>query len=120
MGDLSAHFSKKEFACKCGCGFDTPVPELVEKLEKFREACGNKPMTVGSGCRCAKRNAVVGGTSNSQHVKGTAADVYLVPGLNADQMAKIAEQVGFDGIGKYKWGVHVDVRGSKARWDYRK
>ena len=131
MGDLSAHFSKKEFACKCGCGFNTPVPELVEKLEKFREACGNKPMTVGSGCRCEKHNKKVGGAQKkydkngklinkgSQHMYGTAADIYLVPGLTTDQMAKIAEQVGFDGIGKYRWGVHVDVRGSKARWDYR-
>ncbi|MBR1603383.1 MAG: hypothetical protein IJ667_08085 [Synergistaceae bacterium] len=116
---LSEHFSRKEFRCHCGCGFDDVSPLLIEKLEKFREACGNKPMKIGSGCRCAKRNAAVGGTSDSQHVKGTAADVYLVPGLTTDQMAKIAEQVGFDGIGKYRWGVHVDVRGSKARWDYR-
>ena len=108
------------------------MPELVEKLEKFREACGNKPLRVGSGCRCEKRNKVVGGkqkkysktgkllSKGSEHMYGTAADIYLVPGLTTDQMAKIAEQVGFDGIGKYKWGVHVDVRGAKARWDYRK
>ena len=131
MGDLSAHFSKKEFACKCGCGFDQVKPELISKLEKFRELCGNKPMTVGSGCRCEKHNKKVGGaqkkydkngkliSEGSQHMYGTAADIYLVPGLNTDQMAKIAEQVGFDGIGKYKWGVHVDVRGYKARWDKR-
>ena len=117
---LSEHFSRKEFRCHCGCGFDDVSPVLIEKLEKFREACGNKPMKVGSGCRCAKRNAAVGGTSDSQHVKGTAADVYLIPGLNTDQMAKIAEQVGFTGIGKYTWGVHVDVRPKPARWDYRK
>lgn len=121
MGDLSKHFSKKEFACKCGCGFDTPVPELVTKLEKFRELCGNKPIIINSACRCAKHNAskAVGGAKNSQHVKGTAADVRKFADMSVDEMAKLAEQAGFDGIGKYKWGVHVDVRGVKARWDYR-
>ena len=40
--------------------------------------------------------------------------------LTVDQMAKLAEQAGFSGIGKYNWGVHVDVRKTPARWDYRK
>ncbi|MBQ8693394.1 MAG: DUF882 domain-containing protein [Synergistaceae bacterium] len=120
MGDLSAHFSKKEFACKCGCGFDTPVPELVDKLEIFRELCGNRATYINSACRCVKHNAKVGGAKNSQHVKGTAADIRLIPGMTVDQMAKLAEQAGFDGIGIYSWGIHVDVRGYKARWDYRK
>ena len=126
MGDLSAHFSKKEFVCHCGCGAFIPCPKLYEKLEKFRELCGNKPMTIGSGTRCLKRNKAVGGampskkSKGSQHLYGTAADVNLIPGLTVDRMAKLAEEAGFDGIGKYNWGVHVDVRGTKARWDYRK
>ncbi len=131
MGDLSAHFSKKEFACKC-CGKFIPCPELVEKLEKFRTLCGNKPMCLSNGTRCEKHNKKVGGAQKtykkdgslkdkgSQHLYGTAADVQLIPGLTVDQMAKLAEQAGFDGIGKYNWGVHVDVRGKPARWDSRK
>ena len=120
MGDLSAHFSKKEFACKCGCGLCNVKPELITKLEKLRELCGSKPMSINSGCRCEKHNKKVGGASKSQHLYGTAADVAQVPGLTIDQMAKLAEQAGFDGIGKYNGRIHVDVRGSKARWDYRK
>ena len=124
---LSAHFSKKEFACKC-CGKYIPCQELIEKLEKFRELCGNKPLNIGSGTRCLKRNKKVGGampdekkgTKGSQHLFGTAADVQKVSGLTVDQMAKLAEQAGFNGIGKYNWGVHVDVRKTPARWDYRK
>ena len=131
MGDLSAHFSKKEFACHCGCGFNQVKPELISKLEKFRELCGNKPMTINSGCRCEKRNKAVGGaqkkydkngkliSKGSEHMYGTAADVKQVPGLTIDQMAKLAEQAGFDGIGKYNGRIHVDVRGSRARWDKR-
>ena len=125
MGDLSKHFSIKEFTCGCGCGFAQVKPELITKLEKLRELCGNKPLKINSGCRCLKRNKAVGGampsktSRGSAHLYGEAADVALVPGLSVDEMAKLAEQAGFDGIGKYKWGVHVDVRGFKARWDYR-
>lgn len=120
MGDLSEHFSRKEFACKCGCGFDKVSPALVEKLEKLRALCGGKPMSINSGCRCVKHNKAVGGSANSQHLRGTAADVRQVPGLTIDQMAKLAEQAGFDGIGKYAGRIHVDVRGTPARWDNRK
>ena len=120
MGDLSAHFSRKEFACHCGCGFDQVKQELIAKLEKLRELCGGKPLRINSGCRCAKRNKIVGGAKNSQHLYGTAADVAQVPGISIDEMARLAEQAGFDGIGKYNNRIHVDVRGYKARWDMRK
>ena len=116
---LSAHFSKKEFACKC-CGKFIPCPELIEKLEKFRAICGNKPLTISNGTRCEKHNKEVGGASKSQHLYGTAADVQKVPGLTVDQMAKFAEIAGFNGVGKYNWGVHVDVRKTPSHWDYRK
>ena len=120
MGDLSAHFSKNEFACKCGCGDYSVVPELIEKLEKFRTLCGGKPLHINSAKRCAKHNKTVGGSPKSQHMLGKAADVRKILGLSIDEMAKLAEQAGFDGIGKYDSFVHVDVRGTKARWDYRK
>ena len=70
MGDLSAHFSKKEFSCHCGCGFNQVKPELISKLEKFRELCGNKPMTINSGCRCEKRNKAVGGAQKKYDKNG--------------------------------------------------
>ena len=120
MGDLSAHFSKKEFACKCGCGTCNPAPELVEKLEVFRALCGNKPMHINSAHRCEKHNAKVGGSPKSQHLLGRAADVRKIPGMSIDEMAKHAETAGFNGIGKYRSFVHVDVRGTRARWDDRK
>jgi len=36
MGDLSPHFSRHEFACRDGCGYDTPEPELLAALEELR------------------------------------------------------------------------------------
>ena len=117
---LSEHFSKKEFACRCGCGLCNPDPKLIEKLEKFRALCGGKPMAINSACRCEKHNKTVGGAAKSQHLYGKAADVRKILGLTIDQMAKKAEEAGFTGIGKYNGFVHVDVRATPARWDYRK
>ena len=120
MGDLSEHFSRKEFACKCGCGKADVSPELVKKLELFRALCGGKPMHINSACRCEKHNKASGGAPRSQHLLGRAADVRKIPGMSIDEMAKHAEEAGFDGIGKYRSFVHVDVRGKPARWDNRR
>lgn len=116
---VSPHFDSKEFACKDGCGFDTPDIDLVEGLERLRKLCGNKPIYINSACRCAYHNKVVRGSPNSQHVKGKAADLRLPEGLTVDEFAQKAEEAGFTGIGKYKTFVHVDVRPNKARWDQR-
>lgn len=120
MGDLTKNFNQKEFACKCGCGFANPAPELVMRLEKFRELCGNQPVIINSACRCVKHNNTVKGSKTSQHLHGMAADVRKFSNMTIDEMAKKAEEAGFRGIGKYNTFVHVDVRKTPARWDYRK
>lgn len=117
---LSEHFSRKEFACKCGCGKADVDKTLVEKLEKFRKLCGDKPIHINSACRCEKHNKTVGGSAKSQHLYGKAADVRKILGMTIDQMAKLAEQAGFTGIGKYNSFLHVDVRPTPTKWDYRK
>ena len=45
-----------------------------EVLDPARERLG-KPIIVNSGYRCAKHNREVGGATNSQHMKGEAADI---------------------------------------------
>jgi len=53
---LSKHFYRDEFACQCGCGFDTVDHELVKILEDVRKTF-NAPVHISSGCRCEKHNA---------------------------------------------------------------
>lgn len=115
---LTEHFNSDEFTCHCGCGYDDIDMNLVAKLEELRDNVG-EPLIINSGCRCPEHNAEVGGVSNSQHVYGKAADVALPDGYTVDEFADLAEEIGFDGIGKYDWGIHVDVRGYTARWDFR-
>ena len=76
MGDLSEHFSREEMACKCGCGLDTVDAELLSLLEKIR-AHFDRPITINSGCRCEAHNRAVGGSKNSQHLIGRAADIVV-------------------------------------------
>lgn len=66
-GWLSEHFHSGEFVCHCGCGRGKPTQELVDMLERFRKACGDKPIRITSGYRCPEHNRDVGGVSRSQH-----------------------------------------------------
>ncbi|SHL00970.1 YcbK family protein [Desulforamulus aeronauticus] len=74
-------------------------------------------MLVNSGYRCPAHNRAVGGAANSYHLMGMAADIH-VPGLAVVGLSRLAEQVGFNGIGTYpkQSFLHVDVRGNRARW----
>lgn len=120
---LSPHFKRSEFHCPCGCGFDEVDPELIEKLERFREAMGGHRIMILSGCRCVRHNAVVGGSVRSQHLKGRAADLFPIDDgldLQSPESIRAAIASGFTGIGQGCGKFHVDVRpGSKpVRWRY--
>jgi len=113
---LSKHFSRSEFECKCGCGGDTVDYALVEVLENVREYF-NKPIVINSGYRCASHNASIGGSSNSQHIRGKAAD-FRVSGTTEEEVVSYLESLYPNkyGIGIYQGRTHLDVRDAKARW----
>lgn len=126
------HFSEKEFWCRCNqCqkgdaemgippgGMMGGVPEnvkaLVENvLDPLREKYG-KPIKVNSGYRCPKHNLAVGGATQSQHMKGEAADIAPV-GLQVtayglkelERLVEIIKQNGkWDQMIVYPTFVHV-------------
>lgn len=118
--DGMLYFSYDEFACKCGCGFDSVSKELVDVLTGVRQHF-LAPVIITSGCRCAAHNDRVGGSKRSQHVMGRAAD-FRVAGTHADRVADylIGRYPGRYGIGRYSGRTHVDVRpNGPARWDFR-
>lgn len=116
------YFKKSEFACKCGkhCnGYPADIDlKMVKYADAIRERIG-KPIPINSGLRCKTHNANVGGVSNSQHLYGTAADLGCPAGATPSKMASIAEEVmgGTGGIGIYSWGIHIDTRKTKSRWN---
>jgi len=112
------HFTRSEFACKCGCGFDTVDMELINLCNDVREFEGAS-VVVLSGCRCELHNAAIGGAKHSQHKLARAADLAVSDPWKTYQYVcnKYSNCYGF---GLYDWGVHVDTRsGNPARWDYR-
>lgn len=117
MGDLSAHFSKKELACHC-CGDLKIADGLIEALEQLRTLAG-KEILVHDGYRCPEHNQEVGGVTDSEHTRGMAVDV-VIPGLKLQEMFELALQVPAflnGGIGAYDGGfLHLDVRPHSARW----
>lgn len=122
---LTENFSLPEFASKDGAAFPKEVKaniqELANNLQVLRNHFG-MPITVTSGYRSKAHNERIGGSKNSFHVKGMAADI-VVKGIKAYIVAKQIELLihyGLmkeGGIGIYDTFVHYDIRGHYARWN---
>ena len=118
---LSKNFTRDEFECQCGkCTAQMIDTELVDKLQHIRDVLG-VPLKITSGYRCIVHNAskTVGGSPNSKHRYGMAADWRtLNRTVNPVALGIIAQAVGFGGIGIY-WHpkaamCHADTRTGKA------
>ena len=79
-------------------------------LDPLREKYG-KPITISSGYRCQELNKIVGGSKNSQHVKGLAADITVGSVFENKKLFNLIIKLNlpFDQLideNNYKW-VHV-------------
>ena len=112
---LSKNFKSTEFDCRCSkCKKTTIDLELVKILQKMRTHF-RKPILINSGYRCSYHNTRVGGSPNSKHRTGQAADIQI-KGVQPLEIAKYAEYIGVQGIGLYDTFVHVDTRLKKSFW----
>lgn len=118
-------FDRDEFKCQCKgkyCdGFpEEPEEELVRTCDEIRRRLG-VPVSIvdsgGSGVRCPRHNAAVGGVGNSNHLYGRAADLHSKK--SPEEMARVAEEVmGNTGeLGIYSWGIHVGVNCKYSRYN---
>ena len=117
MSNLSDNFNRSEFACSCGCGFDTVDIELIKLLESIRTHFG-KAVNINSGCRCPEHNAREGGVKTSQHLLGRAADIFImtVPPIEVAKYIDSKWPNRF-GVGVYNSFTHIDSRSNgPARW----
>lgn len=113
MGDLTRHFSRWEFECPCGCENDEILIEFVRRLQKTREIFG--PMTINSGCRCEPHNRRVGGSLESSHLRGLAADIRCPNSLSRFHLIRSLMGEGFHRIGIGKDYLHVDMDAEKPQ-----
>lgn len=105
------NFTRKEFACKCGCGDDEMDLEFINRLQSLRELCGF-PIIISSGKRCPEHNAKVSSTGKTgPHTTGKAVDI-SVDRTKAHKVLKMALRLGFTGIGVQQKGksrfIHID------------
>lgn len=106
MGDLSAHFSRYEFAEHDNGAQHEIDRRLLDVLERLRAITG-QPLSIVSGYRSPAYNRRVGGAPQSQHIYGRAADVK--PGRFTVRQALDAGATGV-GYDRGGWVVHIDVR----------
>jgi zinc D-Ala-D-Ala carboxypeptidase len=91
------------------------VPELVEKLDKTRELCGF-PFAITSGFRTQEENDRIGGTKNSAHLKGMAADIKRP--LDNDLLYRMCWAAGLAGFRRIEIAtrhVHLDTDPDKTQ-----
>lgn len=95
---------------------DCMLDLIVNCLQPIRNLL-NKPMIITSGYRNIKLNRLVGGTKNSQHVKGQAAD-FVIRGMTPKEIIEIIKKsdIEFDQIiNEYDKWVHVSYIKGKNR-----
>ena len=116
---LAPNFRVREFRCKDGSGSILIDSDLVALLQKIRDHFG-AAVNINSAYRTATHNKKEGGSPNSQHLYGKAADIWI-SGVSPLAIAQYAEylQPTKGGIGVYKSFCHVDVRSWRSRWDNR-
>jgi len=132
MGNLTRNFSRSEFACQDGCGFDTVDYETVAVMQRLRNELTSHfgrevRIQITSGCRCSKHNAEIGGAPHSQHILGRACDfkVFFIDTGEQVDWDFVADKLndmfnGKYGIGRYSNRTHFDTRtNGPARWDVR-
>lgn len=117
LPDLSAHFSYREFACKCGGQYSSCRRILilrpeVQSLEKYRAEVRRRGLGRGvkviSGYRCPSHNRAVRGARNSQHMYGGSADV--VPIMDKDTLRRLRIAAGIGWVASNDKVAHIDRR----------
>lgn len=111
---IETHFKASEFQCKDNAEYLLVAAELLSVLEEIRKHF-NAPVIINSGYRTPSWNSKVGGTPNSYHCKGMAADI-VVKGHSSKEVAKYADSIMEQGgIIRYTNFTHIDVREEKYR-----
>lgn len=119
--NLSPNFTleemtRSEYAARRGWPNDPNQQEIenlkrtAALLEQVRHECG-KPIIVTSGYRSPNINSAIGGSRNSQHMLGCAADIRAV-GLSPDDLMLIiiGSDIQYDQlIREFDSWVHISV-----------
>lgn len=93
------------------------LKDLAWQMEIVRVLLGGKPIIITSGYRTPQVNALVGGSSTSDHMQAVACD-FNRPGLTVKDCANILEEsaLKYDQLILYKTHLHIGF-GPRMRRD---
>lgn len=89
-------------------------PAFIERLQWARNHA-EIPFHINSGWRCSKHNAAVGGSVNSSHLRGLAADIQARDSKIRMRIVKALLEAGFSRIGVSCFFIHVDISPTKEK-----
>lgn len=118
----------KMIKCPC-CGKGDLSAGMYVVLEDIKRHFNNAPVTINSGCRCKAHYAEIYKDLPSNPPKkgdhlmdddfiAVGADI-KVKGQSPQEVYNYLDSCPYSNIlalGLYSWGVHVGLRGYKARW----
>ena len=133
MGTISKNFSYREFEKSataerldiCNVIIDVRVRNAIRALvlnvlQPMRDKLG-LPEHISSGYRCPELNREVGGTPDSQHTRGEAADIYVLledgTRMPSVELARVivSMDLPYDQLILYPTFVHVSHKLSGAQ-----
>ena len=94
--------------------------EFLDMLDVARSIAG-VPFAINSGYRTAKHNKKVGGSTNSSHLRGKAADIACTNSASRYRIMSALIAAGFTRIGIGATFIHVDndtVKTPGVAWLY--
>lgn len=120
MAEHKTYFNYADFECKCGCGTNVTHEELVDKLNVARRRA-SVPFHINSGTRCESNNRTAGGSPDSAHLDGWAADIRCNSSRPRYKILDGLLAAGFTRIGIHKGFIHADCDPDKppeVTWVY--
>lgn len=114
MNDLELYkFELREFDSRDEVGSGSNMDkDFLLTLSSIRKEL-NRPMIVNSGYRTKAHNERVGGSPDSAHTKGLAADIHVLDNTFRYNLIRIAMKHGINRIGVYRTFIHLDMDSSK-------
>ncbi len=107
------NFDRYEFLCG-HCKRAHMQERFIIQLQIARTIAGIA-FVIGSGWRCERQNAAVGGVPDSSHLAGLAADIMALNNKERFIILEALLRAGFKRIGIHKYYIHVDADLSKPQ-----
>ena len=95
----------------CGLEFTDIFSRLLRNIDTLMLSENLREIYINSGPRCLKHNITVEGSTNSSHIRGIAADIAFVTGIEVYALLRHSIELGVRriGIDAHRNFLHIDL-----------